>query len=284
MDPSDYIGRVGWYRYREADGNSAPHLLWFRIVEVYTASALTIPSDKLIVCSGIAKRMAEIVQDDYVAGMWCRYLEGELLWLVQGNHQAGRWTRPKEYRAPSWSWASIDGPITPGEPRIQDSLIMVEDYHLDYWTSDKAAAIRGGWLRIRGVLKKTTLERKSPTPGGGYHWDMMLDNERVNVLEETSPGNTEPRVMLDILQEDFKEENTKGLLFSMCARSKTGEGRGMYILLFKMIEGETGTFRRISIAYAWSEKVKERILASSAREPKLPWLEYRDGLHSICII
>ncbi|KAH7230086.1 heterokaryon incompatibility protein-domain-containing protein [Fusarium redolens] len=208
MDSSDYTGRVGRYKYREAD-----------------ASALTVPSDKLIACSGIAKRVAEIVQDDYVAGMWRRYLEGELLWMVQGNHQPGRWTRPREYRAPSWSWASIDGPITPGEPRIQDSLITVEDYHLDYWTSDKTAAIRGGWLRLRGVLKKTTLARKSSTPGGGYHWDMMLDNERVNVLEEASPGNTEPRVMLDILQEDFKEENTKGLLFSMCARSKTGDGR-----------------------------------------------------------
>ncbi|SCO92278.1 uncharacterized protein FRV6_16406 [Fusarium oxysporum] len=225
MDSSDYTGRVDRYRYREADGNSAPHLLWLRIVELYTASALTVPNDKLIACSGIAKRVAEIVQDDYVAGMWRRYLAGELLWVVQGNHQPGRWTRPREYRAPSWSWASIDGPITPGEPRIQDSLITVEDYHLDYWTSDKTAAIRGGWLRLRGVLKKTTLARKSSTPGGGYHWDMMLDNERVNVLEDASRGNTEPRVMLDILQEDFKEENTKGLLFSMCARSKTGDGR-----------------------------------------------------------
>ncbi|EWG38335.1 hypothetical protein FVEG_01586 [Fusarium verticillioides 7600] len=284
MDPLDYTARVGRYKYRDADGNSAPHLLWLRIVELYTASELTVPSDKLIACSGIAKRVAEILQDDYVAGMWRRYLEGELLWVVEGNHQPGRWTRPREYRAPSWSWASIDGPITPGEPRIQDSLITVEDYHLDYWTSDKTAAIRGGWLRLRGVLKKTTLARKSSTPGGGYHWDMMLDNESLNVPEEASPGNTEPRVMLDILQEDFEHENTKGLLFSMCARLKTGDGRGMYILLFKMVEGETGTFRRIGLAYAWSEKLKERILASSAREPQLPCLEYRDGLHSICII
>jgi hypothetical protein len=144
MNSTDYADRVNRYRYREADGNSAPHLLWLRIVELYTASALTVPSNKLIACSGIAKRVAEIVQDDYVAGMWRRYLEGELLWVVQGNHHTGCWTRPREYRAPSWSWASIDGPITPGEPRIQDSLITIEDYHLDYWTRDKTSAIRGG--------------------------------------------------------------------------------------------------------------------------------------------
>lgn len=284
LNSSDYIGRVGRYRHREADGNSAPHLLWFRIVELYTASALTVPSDKLHACSGIAKRMAEIVQDDYVAGMWRRYLEGELLWMVIGNHQPGRWTRPKEYRAPTWSWASIDGPVTPGEPRIQDSLITVEDYHLDYWTSDKTGAIQGGWLRLRGVLKKTTLGRKSPASGGGYHWDMVLDGESFNAPEGVSPANSEPRVMLDILQEDFEEENAKGLLFSMCARSNNEDGRGMYILMLKMVEEETGTFQRIGLAYAWSKEVKERILRSSPGKAQLPCLEYQDGLHSICII
>ncbi|KAI8720062.1 HET domain-containing protein [Fusarium sp. LHS14.1] len=275
------IGRVGWYKGRQDDGNSAPHLLWLRIVELYTDSALTVPSDKLIACSGIAERMAGIVKDDYVAGMWRRYLEGELLWVAHGNHQPGRCTRPREYRAPTWSWASIDGPVTPGEPRIQDSLIIVQDYHLDYQTDDKTAAIRGGWLRLRGVLRKTTLKRKVAE---GYYWDMLLDGEKVNTQEETPPINCEPRVMLDILQEDFDQENAQGLLFSMCARSKNEEGRGMYILLLKMVQGEAGTFQRIGLVYAWSTKVKEWVLMRSPGEAQLPCLEYRDGLHSIRIV
>ncbi|KAM6536285.1 hypothetical protein FALCPG4_002294 [Fusarium falciforme] len=275
LDSSDFISRVRRYKGRQGDGNSAPHLLWLRIVELYTDSALTVPSDKLIACSGIVKRMAEIVQDDYVAGMWRRYLEGELLWVAHGDH------RPREYRAPTWSWASIDGPVTPGEPRIQDSLITVQDYHLDYCTDDKTSAIRGGWLRLRGVLRKTTLECKV---GEGYYWDMLLDGEKVNTQEDTSPANSEPRVMLDILQGDFDQENAQGLLFCMCARSKNGDGRGMYILLLKMVQGETGTFQRIGLAYAWSTKVKERVLMRSPEEAQLPCLEYRDGLHSICII
>ncbi|RMJ12711.1 hypothetical protein CDV36_007607 [Fusarium kuroshium] len=281
LDSSEYISRVTRYWGREGDGNSAPHLLWVRIVELYTASALTVPSDKLIACSGIVKRVAEIIQDDYVAGMWRRYLEGELLWVAQFNHQPGRCTRPREYRAPTWSWASVDGPITPGEPRIQDSLITVQDYHLDYWTDDKTAAIRGGWLRLRGVLRKATLERKAAE---GYYWDMSLDGEKFNTQEETSPANCEPRVMLDILQEDFDQENAQGLLFCMCARSKNEDGRGMYILVLKMVQGETGTFQRIGLAYAWSTKVKERVLMRSPGEAQLPCLEYRNGLHSIRII
>ncbi|EEU37918.1 uncharacterized protein NECHADRAFT_88233 [Fusarium vanettenii 77-13-4] len=239
------------------------------------------PSDKLIACPGIVKRMIEIVQDEYVAGMRRRYLEGELLWMACGNHQSGGCKRPREYRAPTWSWASIDGPVTPGEPRIQDSLITVQDYHLDYRTDDKTAVIRGGWLRLRGVLRKTILERKVVE---GHYWDIFLDGEKVNTQEETEPTDCEPRVMLEILQEDFDQENAQGLLFCMCARSKNGEGRGMYILLLKMVQGETGTFQRIGLAYAWSTKVKEWVLMRSPGEAQLPCLEYRDELHSICVI
>ncbi|RSL59713.1 hypothetical protein CEP54_007169 [Fusarium duplospermum] len=228
LDSSDYISRVDRYKGRESGGFSAPHLLWLRIVELYTASALTVPSDKLIACAGIAKRVAEIVQDDYVAGMWRRYLE---------------------------------------------------DYHLDYWTDDKTAAIRGGWLRLRGVLKRTTLKRKARK---SYGWDMFLDGEKVSAEEEM--WSSEPLVMLDMIQKDFVQENAQGLLFCMCARSKNEDGRGMYILVLKMVQGETGTFQRIGLAYAWSTKVKERVLMRSPGEAQLPCLEYRDGLHSICII
>jgi hypothetical protein len=120
--------------------------------------------------------------------------------------------------------------------------------------------------------------------GEGYYWDMLLDGEKVHAQEETLPADSEPRVMLDILHEDFDQENAQGLLFCMCARSKNEDGRAMYILLLKMVQGEIGTFQRIGLAYAWSAKVKERALMRSPGEAQLPCLEYRDGLHSICII
>lgn len=58
-------------------------------MEVYTARRLTLPSDKLVACSILTKTMTEIVQDDYVAGMWHRPLEGEILWMIEGDHRPG---------------------------------------------------------------------------------------------------------------------------------------------------------------------------------------------------
>ncbi|KAH6853261.1 hypothetical protein B0I37DRAFT_2902 [Chaetomium sp. MPI-CAGE-AT-0009] len=53
---------VPWYEIRE---------MWNYLVMEYTTYDLTVPSDKLIAISGIAKRVAMDIQEDkYVAGMW----------------------------------------------------------------------------------------------------------------------------------------------------------------------------------------------------------------------
>lgn len=164
LNSSPYIDRMLAYKTFEADGISATHLLWHRILGQYTASGLTVPSDKLIACSSVSRRLAGCInQDEYVASMWPQYLEGELLWVTV-NTRPGRprvvgldqnshrlCTRARVYRPPTWSWASIDGPVEAGEPRKTNSQIVVEDY-LDYCTSDKTGGIRGGWIQLRGIL------------------------------------------------------------------------------------------------------------------------------------
>jgi len=79
LDSFPYIDRVLAYKISEANGTSATHLFWHRIMGQYTASVLNVPSDKPIACSSVAKRLAGIIQDEYVAGMWRQYLKGELL-------------------------------------------------------------------------------------------------------------------------------------------------------------------------------------------------------------
>ena len=63
--------------------------------------------------SAIAERFAEFYKDDYIAGLFgsSMALPEQLLWRVAGTDEypASVWTG--EYRAPSWSWMSIDGPV-----------------------------------------------------------------------------------------------------------------------------------------------------------------------------
>ncbi|KAF2656826.1 HET-domain-containing protein [Lophiostoma macrostomum CBS 122681] len=74
-------------------------IFWETVVTDYTRCKLSRASDKLIALSGIA-------EDIYFAGIWKSHLPSGLLWIGR-NHV----TRPELYRAPTWSWASVDGYI-----------------------------------------------------------------------------------------------------------------------------------------------------------------------------
>ena len=67
--------------------------------------------------------MAQLLEDEYVAGFFRRSVPLALMWSAS-NEAA---TRPEgAYRAPTWSWASMDDPIDPlyTQPRtIQLSTI-----------------------------------------------------------------------------------------------------------------------------------------------------------------
>jgi hypothetical protein len=77
---------------------------WHTIVEIYTRCNLTYGSDKLVAISGIAREIQGKSKDQYLAGLWSRQMEIQLCWIAES-----RWEpRPKTYRAPSWSWASLD--------------------------------------------------------------------------------------------------------------------------------------------------------------------------------
>lgn len=81
---------------------------WEPIVESYTRRAMTDRSDKLKALSAIAEIYAESHNHTYLAGLWRESLPLGLCWMVE---QGLREPRPKEFRAPSWSWASIDMPV-----------------------------------------------------------------------------------------------------------------------------------------------------------------------------
>ena len=83
---------------------------WNQIVELYTGCGLTKPRDKLIALSGIATHFnrTRFPQTEYVAGLWRSYMLDALGW------EAGQSCSRPAYRAPSWSWAALEGPITMG--------------------------------------------------------------------------------------------------------------------------------------------------------------------------
>lgn len=82
--------------------------LWRDIVTQYTTKKLTHDRDILVALSGIASRMPREITGDYIGGLWKRSTLSGLLWQ---SRDASISRRPKEYTAPSFSWASRLGPV-----------------------------------------------------------------------------------------------------------------------------------------------------------------------------
>jgi hypothetical protein len=78
---------------------------WHDMVDGYVTRKLSFSSDKLTALSALASLYRERTGHTYLAGLWKESLINDLCWGTDGN-KLFPW--PKEYRAPSWSWASID--------------------------------------------------------------------------------------------------------------------------------------------------------------------------------
>jgi hypothetical protein len=80
------------------------YALWDRIVQTYSGLAFTQNTDRLIALSGVAKVVATLIEDEYLAGIWRSRLLRGLIWSVNNPDTA---SRPESYIAPSWSLASV---------------------------------------------------------------------------------------------------------------------------------------------------------------------------------
>ncbi|KAH8767613.1 heterokaryon incompatibility protein-domain-containing protein [Hyaloscypha finlandica] len=97
---------------------------WTRTVYHYLEGQLTYPKDILVALSGVARQFQERLQDQYVAGLWMKQLPWQLCWRSKlSNRYSLQSTLELPYRAPSWSWASIYGPLHGGFGRQMMSLI-----------------------------------------------------------------------------------------------------------------------------------------------------------------
>ncbi|RYP16163.1 hypothetical protein DL765_005300 [Monosporascus sp. GIB2] len=155
--------------YDRSDYNKSPlHCFWLNwkeIVEEYTNRHLTVGSDKLTAIAGIASLLDRLFEvegepiSNYIAGMWnVRFFtEYELCWTVGNQPNGNPSRRPICYRAPSWSWASVDGKITYHYKRNYDrtgdtQLAFVEDAKVVTVDGSATGPVESGWIKIRGPL------------------------------------------------------------------------------------------------------------------------------------
>ena len=146
---------------------------WSAIVRMYTQRNLTITTDRLIALAGIAKAIGAALKDDYCAGLWKRNLAVEMFWFPPSSE--GTKPRPNRYRAPSWSWASLEGQSSPAffaDESTIERLISIIDCHVDTTTGDPFSVVTTASLTVCGWLATVTLRLRQ---GSTHNWSMFLN-------------------------------------------------------------------------------------------------------------
>lgn len=91
-----YLSRI--YDFTDYDS-------WHGICTQYSTLALTFKRDKLPALSGLARGTWQTRPGDkYLAGVWEKTLLDDMLWEAWESVT----DRPQQWRAPTWSWASVD--------------------------------------------------------------------------------------------------------------------------------------------------------------------------------
>lgn len=164
-------------------------LEYYDIVESYCARKLTCPSDKFPALSGIAHRLQPVL-GDYLAGLWhCDILRGLWWEKLEGGGPASK------YRAPSWSWASVDGPVRTTCPKRKGRLdVQLLDYAIRLADpSNPFGQVRWASLTLRGWTKRLVrpMTYSEDPKDGSYLHDATIDEipQEVNCHESHEWSN-----------------------------------------------------------------------------------------------
>ncbi|KAG8407855.1 hypothetical protein J3458_020168 [Metarhizium acridum] len=131
---------------------------WAKMVQNYSRRNLTYEADKLPAISGCARAIQALNKDDYYLGLWKRTLTNDVLWQSVASRTA---TRPATYRAPSWSWASIEGEvrccITAKYDDMKEKLIELVSMQAEYVGPDVFGQVRTMSLLVNGSPARVRL-------------------------------------------------------------------------------------------------------------------------------
>lgn len=158
---------------------------WSRTVERYMGCDMSFPSDKLIAIAGLAEKMQATTKEPYLAGLWHNdFLAQSLLWFVPASKQTDgrrsvRYPSLGEagYRAPSFSWASIDGSITWISPAPCDKVLLnITDAYANPAGDNPVGAVESAAIFAQGTLLPVRVDIAN------QHEDGSLDEDGTYLL------------------------------------------------------------------------------------------------------
>ncbi|KAK7435163.1 hypothetical protein CaCOL14_000034 [Colletotrichum acutatum] len=213
---------------------------WYDMVSAYSKRGITKSYDRLPALSGLAKVMEECTGQRYLAGLWRNHLHFGLLWRRGEN-----WLEapPNGFRAPSWSWASLEGAVmmpeigtilpSGNEMEAAVRIIQAETTPLGL---DPRGMLRSGYLQLEGKLRRADL-REDPEAPGYQRFSTSRKDLAIDFLKEEG-------IMVGLAMFDKEYCGTKIPLYYLQVSRRVKEPSRWYGLLLEATS-QPQEFRRV---------------------------------------
>ena len=161
--------RYEWPKNRGAQDPKSLSSAWWNLVGAYSSGNLTQNTDKFVAFAGAAEQFRVLSGGlTYTCGMWRENMPSDLLWCIASGHASGRSSRRSQhYRAPSWSWLSLDSAsIENSQAYMLDMRCLVEvlDVTVETLGHDAFGPVTAAALRMKGLLKSVGIVKPQKEP------------------------------------------------------------------------------------------------------------------------
>jgi hypothetical protein len=168
---------------------------WRNVVGDYSRRDLTDGADIFLALSGIAQQYQWTLNDTYCARLWRKDLLMGLAWRVANEQNGAQRQRCRQrgvYRAPSWSWGSIDVAIRYFLNHEVAQATQIIDCNIDLvLQSAPCGAVKGGIITIQGPTKTWLWDGSGEVKGLGDSTFLIIPD----AAEEMVDGETYPFYM-----------------------------------------------------------------------------------------
>lgn len=237
---------------------------WNMIVNLYASRKLSVPGDKLVALSGLANDMKARLQQmkpgphRYLAGLWEETLMDTLVWNVRDPA-----IRAPEYRAPSWSWACLDGDINllGGCAQEEDTISLSSpiSVEMSHPGEEDTGQVTAGTLTLKGPCGLAEIGKEAG-------WAETELNILSIVAEDGRVFHGKDMVRANVYFDTLDDITNQVSLVLVCAHHYD-EGE-WYVHGLALNHVEENTYRRVGMA-SCSFKDKESAEAFGAAFPRM---------------
>jgi len=245
-------------------------VIWPRIVYTFSKTDMSNPEDKLIALAGVSRNLGTIAGCRYLAGLWEESLVIQLCWQAMLAPE-GLLPRPSTYRAPSFSWASVDAIVEWPDDKEYKTFAEVVEISTSPITTDMYGAVNDGYMILKSLLKSLSLTPEKN--GKGF---------RVEI-----PGisiRPWPTAYMDSSGIEVKPGDIFFVFFLLVKTKWSDVFEGLVI----QPTGTRGTFRRVGIVTMREVKpdLHQDLIKPVSDASTLPCISYDEasGKHTIRIV